>query len=292
MKYVVKVAFCLGIVLACMFLTSHVAYAKTRGVVTGSTVNVRSSAEVNNYNRLFQASRGQEVYIWDVVGDFYLVNILYSYNVYIAREFVRVSETRGIVDYATAVIYDLPRSEGGQPIGYLYSNSAIAITSQFENWLGFTYMGEPAFVEIWYVVIPWFVELPRPHVPGLFSLAYEIVDMAMNYLGTRYLWGGTTPNGFDCSGFMLYLFRQFDISLNRVSRDQALNGVQVSRSDLQPADLVFFAATPGGSRIIHVGMYIGGGRFIHSSTHGVGVTISYMTSAWNNPRFVTARRVI
>jgi cell wall-associated NlpC family hydrolase len=116
-----------------------------------------------------------------------------------------------------------------------------------------------------------------------------VVEMAMNYLGTPYRWGGVSPNGFDCSGFMIYLLSYFGVNLNRVSRDMARNGVFVNRNELCLGDLVFFAN--GGTRNIdHVGMYIGDGRFIHSSTYGTGVVINYVNNPWMN--FITARRVL
>ena len=94
----------------------------------------------------------------------------------------------------------------------------------------------------------------------------EVVNIARRYLGTPYLWGGTTPAGFDCSGFTQHVFRQVGVNLPRVSRAQIGVGQRVNRADLQPGDLVFF-----GSPIHHVGIYAGGGQMIHSPTHGQGV---------------------
>jgi cell wall-associated NlpC family hydrolase len=97
-----------------------------------------------------------------------------------------------------------------------------------------------------------------------------IIAYASNFLGTPYVWGGTTPNpGFDCSGFVQYVYAHFGISLPRVSQDQQNVGDSVSRSDLQPGDLVFF-----GSPAYHVGIYVGNGSYINAPKTGDVVKIA------------------
>ncbi|MBV4418978.1 C40 family peptidase [Clostridium tyrobutyricum] len=97
----------------------------------------------------------------------------------------------------------------------------------------------------------------------------SIVAYASNFLGTPYVWGGTTPAGFDCSGFVQYVYAHFGISLPRVSQDQQNVGTPVSRSDLQPGDLVFF-----GSPAYHVGIYVGNGSYINAPKTGDVVKIA------------------
>lgn len=120
----------------------------------------------------------------------------------------------------------------------------------------------------------------------------SVVEFAKQYLGYKYVAGGASPStGFDCSGFTSYVYKNFGVSLNRTSKDQVKNGVAVSRSELEPGDLVLFKGKTG-SAIGHVGIYIGGGKFIHASTPSTGVIISGLSESYYNTRYVSARRVI
>lgn len=114
----------------------------------------------------------------------------------------------------------------------------------------------------------------------------EAVRIAKNYIGVRYVYGGTTPNGFDCSGFVQYVYRQMGIRINRVAADQAKNGVYVAREDLMPGDLVFFKKA--GREIHHVGMYVGDGQYIHAPYTGRTICIEALTRG----DYYTARRIV
>lgn len=118
----------------------------------------------------------------------------------------------------------------------------------------------------------------------------NIVEYAKQFLGCRYVYGGTTPEGFDCSGFTQYVFNHFGKSINRVSSAQANNGVEVNKLTMEPGDLICFSNSSGSSNIGHVGIYIGNGQFIHSANSRKGVIISNVDGA--GFYYVCSRRII
>lgn len=119
----------------------------------------------------------------------------------------------------------------------------------------------------------------------------ELISTARRYLGVRYLYGGETSRGFDCSGFVYFLYRTVEgVTLPRTSTAQATAGVPVKKDDLQPGDLVFFR-TGRSVRINHSGIYIGDGNFIHASSGGGQVRIDSITTGYYAARFVTGRRI-
>ena len=124
------------------------------------------------------------------------------------------------------------------------------------------------------------------------SLGSSIVECAKKYLGSKYVSGGSAPStGFDCSGFTSYVYKQFGISISRSSAAQASNGTSVSKSNLQPGDLVIFNNRANTS-IGHVGIYIGGNTFIHAANSGKGVVTTSLSDSYYSQRYVTGRRII
>jgi hypothetical protein len=121
------------------------------------------------------------------------------------------------------------------------------------------------------------------------TVASRIITTAKKYIGVPYKWGGTTPKGFDCSGYVQYVFNKHDIELPRTSREQYNFGTKVSKSNLQPGDLVFFNTS--GKGVSHVGIYIGDGQFIHSGTTK-GVVIAELFGAYWSKLYLGARRVL
>ncbi len=129
---------------------------------------------------------------------------------------------------------------------------------------------------------------------NLSTSGQKLVEYGKNFMGVRYVYGGTSPNGFDCSGFVKYVYNHFGIGIERVAAGQACSGIKISRSNLQPGDLVFFDTNGGHGYINHVGMYIGNGNFIHASSgrSSYRVTISSLNSSFYSNCYMTARRYV
>jgi hypothetical protein len=121
-----------------------------------------------------------------------------------------------------------------------------------------------------------------------FAGEHDLVTYAKQYIGVPYKWGGTTPSGFDCSGYLTYVFNEFGVELPRTSADQFNQGETISNEDLMPGDLVFFTTYKSGPS--HSGIYLGDDEFIHSSSKGV--EISNLNSSYYKNRYLGAKRFI
>ncbi|WP_052144750.1 cell wall-binding repeat-containing protein [Halalkalibacter okhensis] len=118
----------------------------------------------------------------------------------------------------------------------------------------------------------------------------RIVSLARSLVGSPYSWGGTTPSGFDCSGFMRYVYSDVGVDLHRMTVDQFNQGTSVSRNDLQPGDAVFFKNTYQAG-ISHAGIYVGNNQFVHASS-SAGVTTTSLSNSYWNPRYAGAKRFV
>ena len=125
------------------------------------------------------------------------------------------------------------------------------------------------------------------------SKGEEIVAYANQYLGCSYVYGGSGPSTFDCSGFTMYVYKHFGYSLSHSATAQSYEGTAISKENLQVGDLVFFSDYQSLEGIGHCGIYIGNGEFIHASSgSGYCVKVSNLLSGSYNTRYVTARRLI
>ncbi len=121
------------------------------------------------------------------------------------------------------------------------------------------------------------------------TIGDAIITEVKKYLGVPYVWGGTTPDGFDCSGLVQYVYRNLGIELNRVSQDQYKQGMHLTRDELMPGDLVFFRDETGD--VHHVGIYAGDGQMIHAPYTGAVVSYQSIDTQYYKSQFCGGRRV-
>ena len=120
----------------------------------------------------------------------------------------------------------------------------------------------------------------------------KLLEDAKYFKGGKYVWGGTTPQGFDCSGYVQYLYKKHNINLPRTAWAQSKKGHHVNKNNLQKGDLLFFLTDKKrGIPVTHVGIYLGNSEFIHAASKKKGIIISPLHYGYYNDTFVTARRV-
>jgi len=120
----------------------------------------------------------------------------------------------------------------------------------------------------------------------------KLLEDAKYFKGGKYVWGGTTPQGFDCSGYVQYLYKKHHINLPRTAWAQSKKGVSIAKENLQKGDLLFFLTDKKrGIPVTHVGIYIGNGNFIHAASKKKGIIISPITHGSYAKCFVSAKRV-
>ena len=166
-------------------------------------------------------------------------------------------------------------------------NAQVSVISKnVSNWYNVTYNGKTGWVSGSYLAVKT-VSATAPTTGVSRSDSSTLVNNALSLQGVPYVYGGTSRSGFDCSGYVQYVFKGSGISIPRTTFEQFKVGSLVSRQQLQAGDLVFFSTyAPGAS---HVGIYLGGGSFIAASNSGV--SISNLNSSYYASRYIGATRV-
>lgn len=211
------------------------------GKVTGSAVNIRSGAG-SSYSKVNQAKSGEKVYIIGINSGWYKV-IFENTIGYIRSDYVDLTE----VPYENKSSSKSPKFfRGGKSTGVEPSAGALNGSSGSSSGSSSSSSGSSSSGSV---------------------TGDKIVAKAKQYLGVPYKWGGTTPSGFDCSGFVYYVMRSLGINISRTQTVMYAQGTPVSKSNLQPGDLVFFQNTYKAG-LSHVGIYVGDGQFIHAPSSG------------------------
>lgn len=244
------------------------------GIVSGSVVNVRSKPDISS-EVLTKLDKGAKVDIYERSGDWYRISIGDERFGWVNKEFLSVrgdTVSRGLTTDVEA------------PVTVTDGNTVKAADAAEETADGSPAEGTDGSV----------TEDSGPSVESGdkdSDQRQEIVAYAKKFIGVKYVYGGSSPKGFDCSGFVSYVFKHFDITLERSSGDMGNGGTSVKKTDLKPGDLVFFDTNGGLNAIRHVGIYIGNNNFIHASS-GSGhrrVMISSLSDSFYSKCYMRAR---
>lgn len=280
----------------------------TRGLITNGPLNVRSGPSTD-HGKCGKLSAGQEVNVLEKLDGWYRIDQGYVNAEYVslitaesytaapdtAHEATAAeatveaaAETAPAVEkeYARVTVSSLNIRSGPSTdhpkAGKLYAGKTVEILEKVDGW----YRIEGGYISADYVTVV------DESALSASTVAEQAVQLALSFVGHPYVYGGSSPKGFDCSGLTSYVYKQFGISLNRSAASQLDNGTPVSMSELIPGDLVLFKkAGTGSKRASHVGIYIGNHQFVHASTYGVGVIVNDLSDAYYTTGFVGGRRV-
>lgn len=171
--------------------------------------------------------------------------------------------------------------------------SILALQGYRDGWFQVETDGQIGFVSADYILATnWDGKRnDDPPQPDSAELEAQILEYAKQFLGVPYVYGGSTPKGFDCSGFTSYVYKHFGYSLNRSAAGQLSNGRAVSREEMRPGDLILWKRSSSSKAATHVGIYVGDGMYIHAPQTGEVVKIAQVTSTAKRT-IVGIRRII
>lgn len=235
----------------------------------GTTVEVLTSVENGWYQISVDGTKGY------VSGDYLVVNEAEAASLPVEAEPVYVQVTTSVLNVRSGpgTSYD--------KVGSVRSGQILKATAE-NGW----YKIDSGYISAEYV------KEVDASAASQSSKGQEIANYALQFVGYPYVYGGSSPKGFDCSGLTYYVYAQFGYSINRTASNQLSNGYAVEKSQLQPGDLVMFRQNGSTKAASHVGIYIGNNQYVHASTPGVGVIISDLNDPYISSGYVGARRIV
>ena len=312
MSKTIKILTFIPVLILFLFTCVSLAYAEGNkaGIVTGDSLNVRESPNLAA-KVLAQFSKGAKVKVIGYSDDWYNV----SYNDvagWVYSEFLSVRDESigtGTINGEDVNVRSAPNLTA-EVITRFDKGAKVEVFERSADWYRIGISDDKyGWVFSKYILIRESIAsrgIVDDTVPDTGSPAVEtpdnsqeaqttqqkLIQYAKKYLGVKYVYGGASPKGFDCSGFVKYVYEHFSINLERTAEDQSKHGIRVKRENLQIGDLVFFDTNGGNNAIEHVGIYIGSGKFIHSSSGRTKhkVVISDMSDGFYNDCYMTARR--
>jgi len=270
-----------------------------KGFVQGTSVRLRSAASTSSAV-LGYCNTGDEMSILGVSGPWLKVKTASGTEAWIHSDYINCLGSDSAQESEKTVTIGTIRGSGvrlragastdSAVLGYYNTGARFTVLDNSGTWKKVqTSAGTVGYVHGDYLVIT--TETVSSGDTSNATLGEQMVATAKNYLGVPYVWAGMSPSGFDCSGFVNYVYKLHGYSLYRVAQDiYNNNGWFVNKSDLQPGDLVCFGYS--SSNITHIGMYIGNGQFIHASSGSGKVVITDLSSNYYTRMYVGAKRVI
>jgi hypothetical protein len=297
-------------------LNDYIEVDEAEGAIVGDSVIVREFPNLES-QEIARLSYGATVYVTGVIGNFYRISYegedRYINSAYVVGDMIYSvrtidsPENFGLpkVTYGTVTtengvnLYREP-DENSPLVAVIGPGSILDVEEDLGDWARVIFQGENVYISLDNFVVETGVR-PEDYVDIIQTTEYggtladAVIAYGKQFIGTPYSWGGTNLyRGVDCSGFVYAVMRDNGVYLSRTSRSQVYNGSKVSKSELKKGDLVFFDTSGANNGAIsHVGIYIGDGQFIHSSSGNKwGVTIDSLSSNYYTRTYVTAARVL
>ena len=275
----------------------------TAGTVKcSSSVNLRSEANTSS-SILAELKNGTKITVVSTANGW--CKVTYSGKTgYIKQDYVSTTGsvsnntsastgTAAVVKCSSTVNFRSSASTSSTILGELKNGTAVTVLSTSNGWSKVSYAGKTGYISADYLVTASSGTAISPsNTAASVSISAKrqsVLNYAAQFLGVPYVYGGSTPSGFDCSGFTSYVFKNTVGSIPRVAQAQYDATTRVSRDDLLPGDLVFFGSST--SSISHVGIYVGSNQFIHAPNTGDVVKYSSLTGSYAT-RYQGAGRVI
>ncbi len=296
-KILVGCIFAFSLVLICSVAMAAAQPAK----IVGTQVNVRE--EPNTSSGIITKLSNARVSIVDKSDDWYKISFEGKTG-WVSSDYIKVLTAKGKIN-ANGVNFRETASTSGKVIDSLSEGTSVEILDTLSGWHKVKVDSKVGYVATKFVTATSTEQKSSRSTTATtietedtdvsdddVSDANEVVAYAKKFVGVRYVYGGKSPKGFDCSGFVGYVYKNFGIKLNSSAASMYSDGVKVSKSSLKAGDILFFDASSrkASGAIDHVGIYIGGGKFIHASTSNKQVVIQTLSEY--RGKYIGARRVM